>query len=397
MDLLQAFVAVAKALINGKADGSAIVGSLPLTEENLARLKQVAQAEAADPFVSILGRSLAIDSINSANQEAAMVQLIPQNLVPHGCHYFQTTGELIERFPVKAPSNPFYVAALDYFSSQAAPDAIRACQSIREFIDLLRAVADYWEDRQPSGVLVFLHKVKYEVLVEYGPEDLYALSEVQAFAREITSAADTENKKTILKAVVCEILSLSLEHPFAVLVRNYEEIKKRYRRSYEMYLANFSWEKLKGELDREKIEFVKKLNATVTDIQTKVIALPAAFLLMATQIKHVGTFDVANLLICIAGVVFGILICLLIRNQLHALDSINGDIARLRQKVTEQSNHGDPEVRSRFEELDHLATRQRWILSFTYYTSFCVSVISIGLFLWYTLTPQATAPSPAGP
>ncbi|PSD44222.1 hypothetical protein C7E23_03090 [Elizabethkingia anophelis] len=72
---------------------------------------------------------------------------------------------------------------------------------------------------------------------------------------------------------------------------------KKCNTSFEYYLANFSFNKIKLELDNSVLEYSKSIRSIINDSQTKLVAIPAAFVLGVSQIDFANPFLLKNFLI----------------------------------------------------------------------------------------------------
>jgi hypothetical protein len=396
MALLNTFVSVRSILANAQVEGSEIRGTLSLSAQNLAWLKELVTHEVADPVAAQGDRSVHIEDLKQSDAASTVtVTLLHRNLTRQGSDYFEKFSDLIERHPISPPTHEYYVQDVTFFSHANRPALVQNYFDTLQFIRLLRSIADYWDDRPPSGSLVLFHKQKIEVPIAYRQIDLQPISGLVEFGSDLDAAHDRDHRLSLLKIIIVEAVANVSGDRFQFLLKNWPMLKEKFGHSYRMYLSNFSWEKVRAEVDKEKIEFVKKLNSTVTDIQTKLIALPAAFLLIAAQLKHVGKFDISNLVVLIAALVFTALLCFMIGNQIHALKAIDFDVGRLRQRLKTEG-HLVADISERFFELERLHLRQSRILWFCLAVSILVGIISAVLFALYTFV-EPKVPVPVKP
>ena len=108
-----------------------------------------------------------------------------------------------------------------------------------------------------------------------------------------------------------------------VLFKTFKEISFS---TYNFYLRNFSYNKLKLEIDSKAIEFNQKLQAVINDSQTKLIAIPAAFILVLSSFDYEKIESPKNF-IAIGGLfIFSILLQLFVNNQKSAIRFIEENI-----------------------------------------------------------------------
>jgi hypothetical protein len=103
-----------------------------------------------------------------------------------------------------------------------------------------------------------------------------------------------------------------------------------------LYLEKYSYTKFKSELDKEIIEYSKKLQSVINDAQSKLVAIPVAFLLIIGQFDLTGVKLYFNLALVLSAFVFSVLLEVLLRNQFSSLEFISDDVNRFESSVDEK-------------------------------------------------------------
>ncbi|WP_287212773.1 hypothetical protein, partial [Muribaculum sp.] len=92
------------------------------------------------------------------------------------------------------------------------------------------------------------------------------------------------------------------------------------------YIRNFSYNKLKSELDNAILDYSKKIQSVINDAQSKLIAIPAAFVLAAANIEFDNILSIKNIAILISLYIFALLIGIFLNNQSSVLNMIDINI-----------------------------------------------------------------------
>jgi hypothetical protein len=183
-------------------------------------------------------------------------------------------------------------------------------------------------------ILIFLNKTKVEITSEYGKDDLQDLAGLQDFEKDF-SLSDThkEQKQTIIKTALLELFEGKNRLKFSELLAKFSEFIEKVRANYELYVAEFSFQKVKAEVEKEKLEAIVKLNKVFSDIQSQLLAVPAALILIGGQMQNKGYWEFKNIVIWFGALVFVVFMDLLVRNQYHTLDAVNSEIQQQRKQI----------------------------------------------------------------
>src|SRR5690606_22982018 len=106
---------------------------------------------------------------------------------------------------------------------------------------------------------------------------------------------------------------------FSYLIKNFKRFYEKCEVSYSYYLTNFSYNKLKIEVDNAVLDFSKNIRSVINDSQTKLIAIPAAFLFLCIEIDWQNSWGLKSFIIVIASLLFSYLIDIFILNQTASL------------------------------------------------------------------------------
>lgn len=156
--------------------------------------------------------------------------------------------------------------------------------------------------------------------------------------------------------------------------------------SYTLYTQDFSFEKLRSEVDKQNREDTLRLNKTFSEIQNQLLALPAALLVMGVAIKEDSWST--NLSVLVGVGIFMWVIRQLVANQNSSIDAIAGEIDLRRTKLADQPPEISNGVLILFKELDVRVKRQKQVLAQirrAVHAVFVVVVILVLLAQWPSL------------
>ena len=256
----------------------------------------------------------------------------------------------------RAPSR-FYIADLDYLHpDQKAymPNQVRGYFQRLGFIDSLQPpFADYHHTASGPETLVFMADKKLEVSINIDPSELDPIPAVDKLMEEyIFSTEHKDHKKTIIRTCITDLFaapnSKITKIDISDIFKEAELLLEDVKDNYELFISEFSFKKIKNEIEREKLEFTIKLNTVFSSIQNQLLAIPVALVLVGGQMENTGSWNQKNVVIWLGGFVFTFLLSLLVRNQKNTLSAIRQEIDQQWRKI--ESDHRP--VADRFRDLE---------------------------------------------
>jgi hypothetical protein len=304
--------------------------------------------------------------------------------------FFGSLEELISTSERRiSPPKKFYLADCGYLYEEQAiniPTEVQNYLDATRFYSFLGDAADYKGGIGSTKTLVFLQKEKLEITPDYTIEDICELPNVDGFnANFISADTHKEQKLTIVRTVLLEIFKGRTNAKFSELLRQFGDFMERLNCSYQLYVSEFSFQKVKEEIEKEKLEATIKLNKVFSDIQNQLLAVPAALVLVGGQMTPAGNWTIKNLSIWLGFFIFAILMSLLVRNQRHTLKAVKQEIDQQWQQIKGRHALVADRFESSYGQLDKRYKQQELLIGTV---SFLVAIslaASTGMLLWYSV------------
>jgi hypothetical protein len=354
-----------------------IVGHLVPNVNEIQQLRDLATYNILDEFVLVNDKNRSINRISEGQE--IQIKLYPLHL--RNEKYYENLEDLIKAAGQCYPSSRFYVHAVNFDSenSVSKPDIILNYQAVTQLISFLRKISDYQKEHE----LVFFQAKQLVIFTDYSIADFGQLDNVSALIAHITESADQQERKIIFTNELIATLSKISEvrNRFKYLLKHFDDLFFNYKRSHNLYLDRYSYQKFKSEIDQEIIEYSKKLQAVINDVQGKLVAIPAAFFLIISQFDLTGNKFYLNFSLALSALVFSFLLDVLLRNQFSALDFISDDIQRFESSVDEKkiSVLGD-DFTVTFNKINKLYNKQKTYLKLIRYIIWMTSIGAAILF-----------------
>ena len=269
--------------------------------------------------------------------------------------------------PARRLSRPsqFYIADIDFLFSEGAqlPENIKNYIDATQFASTLNNLADH--SMLSSSKAIFLQGEKLELSLVYNADDLVPLEGLKQFIENFVKAEiHKEQKATIIKTVLIEMLKNNEINQLTLscLIKRFSEFLERVNANYQLYVSEFSFEKIKSQVESEKFEFTLKLNTVLSSIQNQLLAVPVALILVSSQMEMTDGLSAKNFSIWIGAIIFSFFMSLLIRNQSGALSAIKVEIDSQWTNIQSKHKLVTERLKPHYEQLDDRQKSQRWFL-----------------------------------
>ncbi|CAG0945872.1 hypothetical protein [Geobacter sp.] len=198
------------------------------------------------------------------------------------------------------------------------------------------------------------------------------------------TAPHEDNKRDILRGVVIDIVKNN-DCKFTALIRSVDLISRRAIDNYAVFVSEFSFDKIRDEIERRKSEFIMRINKTFADIQDKLLGIPIAVIIASAQI------DIKNGYIKNTAVLFGIsiftlLMGILTKNQIHNLEVIKEEYDYQKEILEKEYASLHSKISSAFEAIN----KRCKCLKITFYAISVILLLNyiFTYILYYKWTPK---------
>jgi hypothetical protein len=145
---------------------------------------------------------------------------------------------------------------------------------------------------------------------------------VDKLVNGMSSENESERKSLFLNELIVFFDDIDLDNRFEYFLIHLSAFISKAEQSYEYYLRDFSYNKLKIEIDTKLLDFSQKLQAVINDSQTKLIAIPAGFILVLTALDFQNILSAKNIITMIGLLIFVLFLNIFVDNQKSSLTFI---------------------------------------------------------------------------
>lgn len=285
------------------------------------------------------------DSLSTLARET-IVRVVLRPIVSDRRAVFQSLDELLSYQYGKYQSKPpeeFYLLDEDFARGERHPPtaALRQFFSLPALKEFLKFVSDF-DSGVAAPTYVILAEGRIDIPFRVTAEDLQHLPNpdwIAEFLEEVSSPPLSDAKKRIVRRVMYRFLNAwPSEQRCGQLARSFVAIRESYAADYTLFESDFNFDKLKEDFQRKQSDYLSKLGATTTDAMSKLLAIPVAQGLLASQMKA-GQLLLNSALLA-GSVVFAIIAVLVLINQRSAAEHILSEVKKertdLQQRYPEQ-------------------------------------------------------------
>lgn len=255
--------------------------------------------------------------------------------------FFETRESFLKKNYYTIPSDEIYILERNSYLLKDLPFQ----QNYSLIVNLISEISNFskhtYEDAEVLNAIIFREEISLFLPLKYSYEDLeslnvYVANRIEQFISLLQTNAFADKKNVYLNFLVEYLTPKEENIRFSYLIQNFYDYDDKAESSYNYYLRNFSYNKLKVELDSKALEFNQKLQSVINDSQTKLIAIPTALVFTLSTLDYENINSFKNYLLIIGLIIFCVFIQIFINNQKSSIGFISDNI--LQYKSTFEQN-----------------------------------------------------------
>lgn len=259
-----------------------------------------------------------------------------------------------QKFLNSSPAEkPFYIDEDKrlYLIELEEPDFFSKMRQWDQIKEIVTNISDYIITH---GCILF-KKRKLEILFAFISDMINAEIEgtlITEILKDLESDDNKEERISIFKSVLEEFLyNHPAEKRFAYLLNNFKQIYHSYKYGYDLYLEQFSYEKLKTEFKEDNVEYLKRIGEALDHIKNQVLIISTEAVAIS-QIDFLDPINIKTILIAAVVLLATIIYSFVLHNQHQTLKDINEEIKDKQRTIKEkQPGLYERDLKKGFENL----------------------------------------------
>ncbi|MGL5256521.1 MAG: hypothetical protein ACRC76_05745 [Proteocatella sp.] len=283
--------------------------------------------------------TICIDDININN--TINVELSLSKLTKIG--FYDTCENFICKNRYEKPESVFYIYELDILSNDNH-FFIKQYNSVLDLITSIQRIAKHtFSDVEIINSVISNEALSVIISFDFSYEDIKEVNDFKLSSiTNIITTLEGNNleKRNLFINEFIDFIKKKSTNDFKVILNNLDELYQNCENSYLFYISNYSSNKLKFELDSKAIDFSQKICAVISEAQTKLIAIPTAFVLAAATMDFDTSkiISVKNIAVIMSLWIFALLIQLFLNNQESILGFIELNIDEYKKTFNRSDN-----------------------------------------------------------
>jgi hypothetical protein len=285
----------------------------------------------------------------------------------------------------KSPERVLLTKPFDYFDVDHEPEShfLKSYKEVVAIIGLIDAVADHEDKSSGERSLIFLSSEKIEIPIGYDVNDFHEWRKYQDFVDFFSDKTHKAQKHTVFKTVISDALrDVVKDRRFSYFLNNFDRLVTRILQNYELYVSEFSFEKVRKKNRAEIAQHLVRINSAFSDIQTQLLTLPIAGLLAAGQMEAGPSSSVKNISIVVAALSFALLLSFVLRNYFSSLETVKSEIDSQKCSLEEEYRVFASSFEEDYQVVDNRYKSQKWlgrIVDFA--VSITLVIMPVGLYI----------------
>lgn len=172
---------------------------------------------------------------------------------------------------------------------------------------------------------------------------------------------------------------------FIYIIQNLNPLIHNINHSYQSYVDNYSFDKVRKEYLEKRTEYIKKMNDAFDSVATKMLAIPAGIWFAMAQIQEVDPVKnlsaTKNLVVLITIALMVSLLIINIWGQRNTLNSMIKEYTSVFSNLSSKFEDELPTILSVKEELDSTAVSVKLKMYFSIFSAIILFLITFFLFM----------------
>ncbi|SFK92759.1 hypothetical protein SAMN05216302_102144 [Nitrosomonas aestuarii] len=388
MNALANIVKIYRALTDKEEHDSTLEGSLKVCDdETCAFLRSAVDESTSTDYGLVI-----LSDTNDIHLNATVqVRLITPKCVPvfrNISSFLGNGSRLLE------PIGNFYIIDDDWSSEdQPQPDEAANLEALHRIILQLSEAATVVD--RDKGKLVFADGVGLvDLPINISLDDLKAVKpqNIEAFENFCSEPLHQKHRlEAVANVVIRRSRGIVSNNRIPHILQNLETVLSDIKSQHSVFLSAFSYEKVRDEIESLKIEYTTKIHKILSEIQGQLLGIPAATVIVATQMKKADLVNssvfITNTAILLGAFIFGIFLIFLLVNQSHILEILKTEVERQKRQLRSELS----DVEARFNDIFNLLqSRIRYQKIILWIVGFVVVIgLSLGGFVFWVQSSHA--------
>ncbi|MFV8362984.1 hypothetical protein ACNQGO_06290 [Flavobacterium sp. ZT3P35] len=330
--LLNSTVEIIRLIESKKADSFSTTGFIEINAVCIDHIKLMLDNEIIE--IVTFGESDDIKNIFKEDVNNFIDKQVHLEIRTGGVNcYFETINDFLNGNRFKLKNELFYIAENDFYSEVSTIDneLINNYNKNIELIDFLNSLS-HSQHQIGNQLKYYFYRISnsiVEIDIKYSVNDLMFFSDLEGIEELKTEFSETVSNKDKKELFINELVNFieSNSSDYLTIVKNWNTILSSYNKSYKLYLAGFSFEKIKASSNEHFQKLLAQIHDSISKVSGYIFGIPIGFILLLNYFDYTGSLIFKNIVILLLSILFFVLIWfILLRNIKESIEAIETDI-----------------------------------------------------------------------
>lgn len=302
--------------------------------------------------------------------------------LPIELNYYASINNLLNSpFPIQK-EQIFYLFDCDYLNNgEEKNDSIEKFWHLNELKAFLKEIASFTNTAFNKTTYYFVTtNMLVEISSDFKKEDLNELPDIESIKQissEVLVGTDVETRK---KLFIEELVQLMAREKIVLstVAEKWAEIASQYRKSFNLYLSEFSYHKIKISSQQDFIELNDRLHNTIGKYSGFLLAIPGGYIFIIKYFDFSGNSPSKDAILLMLGILYFVIIqFVLLRNLKEAHAGIQRDIDTLLSRLGNHDEFNEVRIALGLKKTEILPKQKKKIHLIQYVTC---SVLLVTIF-----------------
>ena len=335
MNQLNSTILIRKALEIRNVDSISSDGFLNVNNDNIEHIKSLFGFDLIEVMDFDKVNSILINEIDNYLNQSVYLELRTGNV---SC-YFETFDDFIRGNKFKPLNKDFYIAELDYSSVDKIDNELIKLYDVNiQLIDFLTSISNSDIKIGDKLKLIIYRNASslLEININYNIDNLHLFSKIEnldEIKKELLDKIKGSDKKELFLNELVNFVSNGKDN-YIEIVENWDKIFELYKKSLSLYIAGFSFDKIKTSSNEHFQKLVEKIYESIGKASNYIFGIPIGFILLLNYFDYSGVSIFKNIIILSLSLLFFLLIWFILLNNIkESIEAIEEDIDDFISKI----------------------------------------------------------------